>query len=95
MKGRIVIDIDETDEELSIDIDVNITGLDPLQSLSVACSVCESLGLNRETLYLLPLAWDAKEKAKKEKTRIDMGAIRRGVTEAQAESRPEDTQNRK
>lgn len=85
MKGRIVINIDETDEDFSIDNDVNIKGVDPLKSLVVACCVCEALGLNRKTLYLLPLAWDAKEKARKEKIRIDMGAIGRGVTEEQTE----------
>lgn len=85
MKGRIVIDIDETDEDLSIDIDVNIKGVDPIEMLIVVCNVCESLELNRERLYLLPLAWDAKEKARREKLRIDMGAIERGVTEAQTE----------
>lgn len=85
MKGRIVIDIDETDEDLSIDVDVNIKGVDPLEMLLVVCNICESLKLNREMLYLLPLAWDTKEKARKEKIRIDMGAIGRGVTEAQTE----------
>lgn len=85
MKGRIVIDIDETDEDLSVDIDVNIKDVDPIEMLIVVCNVCESLELNREMLYLLPLAWDAKEKARREKLRIDMGAIERGVTEAQTE----------
>ena len=85
MKGRIVIDIDETDEDLSTDIDVNIKGVDPIELLIVVCNVCESLELNREMLYLLPLAWDAKDKARREKLRIDMGAIGRGMTEAQAE----------
>lgn len=85
MKGRIVIDIDETDEDLSIDVDVNLKNIDPIEMLIVVCNVCESLELNREMLYLLPLAWDAKEKARREKLRIDIGAIECGVTEAQAE----------
>lgn len=85
MKGRIVIDIDETGEEISTDIDVNIKGVDPLKMLLVVCNVCESLELNREMLYLLPRAWDAMKNARREKLRIDMGAIGRGMTEAQTE----------
>lgn len=47
MKGRIVIDIDETDEEISIDVDVNIKGVDPIDMLLVVCNICESLKLTR------------------------------------------------